>query len=233
MGSYVDGAPVSIEQASSTDSFAAEFPAGLAFGRSKPAVNVGSSKGRAVAEFEPSSDTRVLRSGIYPDLDFVKLTSILESSDGIDAKNRMKRTIWDMNDTECERTFIENYAKTFKMVDAHVPALVPQAWIQWHSSTKTHLRDQNSKHADRLLRVDFVAFWAGRRFAILVDDRGHYATKSGGAWAPSDEKYSQRLKEDRWLRKERWEVFRVSNWEMREPIALVEIMQDFRDFVGF
>ncbi len=233
MGAHEYSAPVSAENAPPTDLFAAEFPAGLAFGRSKPTVNVGSTKGRAIPEFEPSPETHVLRSGIYPDLDFVKLTSILEGSVGIDARNRMKRFIWNTAETECERKFLQSYAVTFEMADAHVPVLVPQAWIQWHSSTKAHLRDQNSKHADRLLRVDFVAFWADRRFAILVDDRGHYATKASSAWVPSDERYSQRLKEDRWLRKERWEVFRVSNWEMREANTLVEIMQDLRDFVDF
>jgi hypothetical protein len=114
-----------------------------------------------------------------------------------------------------------------------VPALVPQAWTQWHSSPKRDLREIDSRHSDELYRIDFVAFWDNKRYAILVDDIGHYAHKYGERWMANEESYSKRLKEDRKLRKEQWQVFRVSNWEIRSGSGVPEILNDLQEFIGF
>ncbi len=42
-----------------------------------------------------------------------------------------------------------------------------------------------------------------------------------------------RLKEDRKLRKEGWEVFRISNWEIRNEQLLSEILADFLEHIEF
>ena len=115
---------------------------------------------------------------------------------------------------------------------ADVPVLVPQAWIQWHSLKKADLRAAGSSYAADLYRVDFVAFWNNRRFAILIDDISHYAVKGVGRWDANETQYSNRLKEDRKLRKEGWDVFRVSNWEIRNG-GLPEILADLREFLRF
>lgn len=44
------------------------------------------------------------------------------------------------------------------MADKHVPLLIPQAWIQWHSLLKKDLVTQKSPMAGEFYRVDFVAF---------------------------------------------------------------------------
>jgi hypothetical protein len=81
--------------------------------------------------------------------------------------------------------------------------------------------------------VDFIAFWEYKRFAILIDDIGHYGIKnSNGVFIADEEQYSKRLKEDRKLRKDKWEVFRISNWEIRKEL-LDEILDDLREFIGF
>jgi len=41
------------------------------------------------------------------------------------------------------------------------------------------------------------------------------------------------LKEDRKLRKEGWEVFRISNWEMRRQELIPDILEDLKNFIGF
>jgi hypothetical protein len=84
-----------------------------------------------------------------------------------------------------------------------------------------------------LYRVDFVTFWNNKRYAILVDDISHYGKKGTQNWIADEEAYSNRLKEDRKLRKEKWEVFRVSNWKIRTPTLLPEILSDLKDFIDF
>lgn len=79
-----------------------------------------------------------------------------------------------------------------------------------------------------------MAFWNNKRYVILVDDISHYAVKNDeSSWDASEENYSKRLKEDRKLRKEGWQVFRVSNWELRDDSRVEEILQDLREFIGF
>ena len=53
-----------------------------------------------------------------------------------------------------------------------------------------------------------------------------------GTNVANEEQYSKRLKEDRKLRKESWEVFRVSNWEVREDHT-GEVLNDLKDHIGF
>ncbi len=117
----------------------------------------------------------------------------------------------------------------------NIPTLIPQAWIQWHSQTKKDLRQIDSKHSDDLYRVDFVAFWDNKRYAILIDDISHYGKKRNldNNWLADEENYSKRLKEDRKLRKEGWEVFRISNWEMRRQELIPDILEDLKNFIGF
>ena len=130
--------------------------------------------------------------------------------------------------------FFVKYAKYFNMAySANIPALLPQAWIQWHSQPKRNLRAENSNHADDLYRVDFVTFWDNKRYVILIDDISHYAKKNKKFWCANEEQYSNRLKEDRKLRKEGWSVFRISNWEIRHDDLIEEILLDLQEFIGF
>ncbi|MEH2459009.1 hypothetical protein [Nostoc sp.] len=138
-----------------------------------------------------------------------------------------------MSQTEYEKIFFQKYTNLYDMWTKEIPVLIPQAWIQWHSSTKKELRANNSSYVDELYRVDFVAFWKNQRFAILIDDISHYAKKNYAYWNADQEKYSMRLKEDRKLRKEGWEVFRISNWEIRQEEIILELLADLREFIDF
>jgi very-short-patch-repair endonuclease len=86
---------------------------------------------------------------------------------------------------------------------------------------------------DELYRVDFVAFWDNHRYAILIDDISHYATKRSNQWLADEESYSDRLREDRKLQTEGWRVYRVSNWEIRDSQRLEDALLDLRRIVGF
>ena len=68
---------------------------------------------------------------------------------------------------------------------------------------------------------------------ILVDDISHYAVKPQSIWLAHEESYSKRLKEDRKLSRENWQVFRVSNWELRDQEKIPGILEDLRKFIGF
>ena len=212
------------------DLFQYQFPAGLPFGITKPDFAIASENGFQRLRFELKPGMGILRSEVYPNFTFRNL----ETSFGVNqmTNTAIKQALVKMNQTKNERDFFLAYAKTFNMADATVPALVPQAWVQWHSAPKRDLRSDSSIHTDDLYRVDFVAFWGNRRYAILIDDIGHYAKKVSNSWQADEEAYSKRLKEDRKLRKNRWQVFRISNWEIRNQL-LPEILNDLRDFMGF
>lgn len=114
-----------------------------------------------------------------------------------------------------------------------IPALIPQVWVQWHSETVPELRKSGSPYTSQLQRIDFAAFWHDRRHAILIDGIQHYAVKRKGRWDASEEEYSKRLAEDRFFRANGWEVFRVSNWELRDTDRQNQIMDEFERHVGF
>lgn len=215
-----------------SDLFQYQFPAGLPFGLQKPNMAFIPEKGTQKPKFEGDENIGILKSDVYPSLNFTKLNKHLENTPFLKTKGLYPALIV-TNQTESERKFFFSYQSRFTMSTADVPVLIPQAWIQWHSSTKRDLRSQSSSYADDLYRVDFVVFWNNKRFAILLDDIGHYAKKVGTTWQADEENYSKRLKEDRKLRKEGWNVFRTSNWEMRNEAFINEALDDLHSFIGF
>lgn len=213
------------------DLFKYQFPAGLPFGVPKPDFAVKAEKGGQTLKFELQSGIGIITSNVYPNFDFNKL----EATFGLNSSTNqiLKQALWDMNQTESEKTFFKSYAKKFDIANKSVPILIPQAWIQWHSQSKRNLRSASSLHKDDLYRVDFVAFWKNQRYAILADDITHYAAKRSENWIANEEAYAKRLKEDRKLRNEKWHVFRVSNWELRNTEIIEEVLEDLRTFIGF
>lgn len=214
-----------------SDLFKHQFPAGLPFGLEKPNFAIVSDKGSQKLHFEPKSGMGILSQGVYPNFTFQALEASFKVNE--QTNDSLKKALIGMNQTESEKNFFLAYTRTFNMASANIPVLIPQAWIQWHSLPKTNLRSGNSVHADDLYRVDFVAFWNNKRYAILIDDIGHYSKKNSHSWLADEESYSKRLKEDRKLRKEKWHVFRVSNWEIRHSELIPEILNDLREFIGF
>ncbi len=216
-----------------TTSFSYQFPAGLPFGVPKPEFAVKAEKGGQSLQFELQAGLGIISSNcdVYPNFDFKKL----EISYGLNSSTNkvLRQAITNMNQTEYEKKFFLAYAKKFDMANKNVPVFIPQAWVQWHSLPKKDLRSTSSLHKDELYRVDFVAFWNNKRYIILVDDISHYAIKDNNKWVASQEAYAKRLKEDRKLRKEKWEVFRVSNWEIRDEETIQEILEDLQIFIGF
>ncbi len=213
------------------DLFRHQFPAGLPFGLTKPNVVVKPQGGTQVLMFEAAADVGVIRAGAYPCLTFADLQAMASGTPVTSA--RFDEKLLALSQTDYEKTFFRQYATKYAMFTADVPVLVPQAWIQWHSLKKDDLRSAGSPYYADLYRVDFVAFWKNRRFALLIDDISHYGKKGPARWDADEEAYSKRLKEDRKLRKERWDVFRVSNWEIKNGTMLPEILTDLREFMDF
>ncbi|HEU0291312.1 MAG TPA: hypothetical protein VFR47_01155 [Anaerolineales bacterium] len=213
------------------DLFAFQFPAGMPFGLQKPNLAFVPARGTQLVKFEDSRNIGVLRNEIYPNLTYLVLSKRLENTPVF--RKEMLNALREMNQTDIEKRFFDEYCKRYYVREVEVPMLIPQAWIQWHSLPKKDLRSQSSTYIDDLYRVDFVVFWNYKRYAILIDDIGHYAIKTGPSWMADQEKYSKRLKEDRKLRKEGWNVFRASNWEIRHDESVKEILDDLQDFIGF
>jgi len=212
------------------DLFVYQFPAGMPFGIPKPDFSITPERGRQTLKYELQHGLGLLKGKVYPNFSF----RMLEIFYGLDnSTNRvLKKALIDMNQVECEKDFFIKYAQRFDMANKNVPILIPQAWIQWHSQPKRNLRSVGT-YADDIYRVDFVAFWNSKRYAILVDDISHYGVKEKSIWRADEESYSKRLKEDRKLSTENWQVFRVSNWELRDKEKIPGILEDLRKFIGF
>lgn len=213
------------------DLFSLQFPAGLPFGIPKPDFAVTSNSGGQSLKFELKSGIGIIWKDVYPDYDFQKF----QTACGITPETNLalKKALLAMNQTESEKAFFQMYAKTFGMAENKIPVLIPQAWIQWHSLPKQALAAKKSHQADEVYRLDFVAFWQNQRFAILIDDIGHFAIKRNGLWMADESSYSSRLDEDRKLRVEGWHVYRVSNWEMRDPQKINEILLNLQKVICF
>lgn len=213
---------------SAVDKFKQEFPFGLPIGLNKPIFAVVPDQSTQKTLFEETPKVGVIRGDVYPNFTYKKLKLCLEGQPFIPSLE-----IFCSICTPKEDLFLRSYEGKFRMTSEDVPVLVPQAWIQWHSEKKDHLRNEGSVYADDLMRVDFVVFWNNKRFAILVDDISHYGKKhQSGRWEADEVAYSKRLKEDRKLRKEDWIVFRLSNWEIRNGLTS-EILDDLKEHIGF
>ena len=215
----------------SGDLFKLQFPAGLPFGIPKPDFAITSDGGGQSLKFEMKSGIGIIWKDVYPDYSFQEF----QVACGISPETNLalKKALVAMNQTESEKVFFQTYAKNFGMSDNKVPILIPQAWIRWHSLPKRDLMAKKSHQADEVYRLDFVAFWKNQRFAILIDDIGHYAIKRNGLWVADEASYSSRLDEDRKLQIEGWHIFRVSNWEIRDPQKVIEILLNLQRVIDF
>jgi very-short-patch-repair endonuclease len=210
------------------DLFKRQFPLGMPFGLHKPSVAAIPHNGSQKIYFEETENIGLIKENVYPNFTYSRLKECLAGTP-IDSFE-LQQTLTNSCQTESEKKLFNFYVKNHVMWNENVPILIPQAWIQWHSNTKNELRSNNSSYAGDLYRVDFVAFWNNKRYAILIDDISHYAKKNYLYWNADEEKYSMRLKEDRKLRKEGWEVFRISNWEIRNEQYISEIVNDLLSY---
>lgn len=213
------------------DLFKLQFPAGLPFGIPKPDFAITSDGGGQSLKFELKSGIGIIWKDVYPNYGF----EAFQQACGISPETNLalKNALIAMNQTESEKVFFRTYAKHFGMADNKVPILIPQAWIRWHSLSKRDLIIRKSPQAEDVYRLDFVVFWRNQRFAILIDDIGHYAVKSDNLWRADEALYSSRLDEDRKLLVEGWHVYRVSNWEIRDPQKTAEILLNLQKIIDF
>lgn len=213
------------------DLFKSQFPGGLPFGIPKPDFAITAENGGQSLKFELKTGIGIIWKDVYPCYYF----QLFQEACGITSSTNLalKKALLVMNQTESEKAFFQSYAKHFSMVERRVPFLIPQAWIQWHSSSKRNLIANKSTLAQELCRVDFVAFWKNERYAILIDDISHYAIKIGNRWIADEKAYSKRLQEDRKLRVEGWHIYRISNWEIRDSQIIMEILSNLQSFIGF
>jgi len=213
------------------DLFKLQFPAGLPFGVPKPDFAVTSNSGGQSLKFELKSGIGIIWKDIYPDYDF----QTFQAACGITSETNLtlKKALLVMNQTEAEREFFQAYARNFKMAEAKVPLLIPQAWIQWHSLPKSDLRFKKSLQAEEPYRLDFVAFWKNRRFAIFIDDISHYGVKRGTQWLADEAAYSKGLDDERKLQVEGWTVCKVSNWEIKNSAKLIDILTSLQKIIDF
>lgn len=240
--------------------WAAQYPyGGFCFGPDKPTVHLVQDQGKQVIRFEGSALNGEIRQCLYPNFSFSDWTDFVYDTMGTDWIARLgiddnspqvrqcahlvtkalidKRATGEIDFWNWfqDRLTVAQTGYTNDVWDAPtwIPAIIPQVWIQWHSETLPDLRTWGSPYASQPQRIDFAVFWNNRRHAVLIDGIQHYAKKRNNVWEASEEQYSNRLAEDRFLRLNAWEVFRVSNWELRDPERRAIAMQDFEKQIGF
>jgi very-short-patch-repair endonuclease len=211
--------------------FLTQFPVGLPFGKPKPNFLVKAEGGAQELKFSLQSGNAILDAeDVYPNLNFRKLAGYFDC----DIENEtFKRAITSMNQTGCERKLFLKYAKKFEMPYRDIPVLIPQAWIQWNSKTRKELISNSDFDFNQIYRVDFVAFWKSKRFVVFLDDIGHYGKKHNDLWLADEESYFKGLVEERTLRQQGWEVFRISNFEVKQDLKLDDLLENMRFFLDF
>ncbi|MBW4426122.1 MAG: very short patch repair endonuclease [Nostoc desertorum CM1-VF14] len=214
--------------------FLSQFPVGLPFGKPKPEFAVQINKGSQKLKFEWKNGIGIIDFNVYPDLTYQKLAQNFNLYLGTTDKS-LRIALRDMNQTEYETQLFLHYANKFNMANQNIPILIPQAWIQWHSQSKKYLNSTSSLNINDIYRVDFVAFWKNKRFAIFIDDISHYATRKYNqeTWLASEEEYSKNIQQDRKLMKEGWFVIRFSNWEIKQKELLDKAMINLQEIIVF
>ena len=250
------------------DIWARQYPyGGFCFGPDKPKLDLVQEKGKQVVRFSGSAINGEIRKCLYPefsidqwskyvydemDKDWIRRLGIIEEYP--DRRYSSPEVIQKLIDERSpgEKDFIESFfyrcyfEEDFREDGSWkgpnwIPTPIPQVWIQWHSDTVDELRKWGSPYSSQPQRIDFAMFWGNQRFAILIDGIQHYATKHGSKWIASEEEYAKRLVEDRFLRSNDWEVFRISNWELRDwknDIQRINgranrVFHELEEFVGF
>jgi len=219
------------------DLFISQFPVGLPFGLPKPDFAIQIENGSQSLKFEWKNGIGIINFNVYPDLTYKKLAQSFNLLLGTTDDN-FRRALLAMNQTKREKEFFIKYAKEkFDMANQNVPVLIPQAWIQWHSQSKKYLSSKSSLNINEIYRVDFVAFWNNKKFAIFIDDISHYARlekdNQREQWFPDEKQYSKNLQQDRKLIKQGWNVIRFSNFEIENTELLEHIMIDLQEIIGF
>jgi hypothetical protein len=252
----------------SEEIWARQYPfGGFSFGLDKPTVHIVQERGRSVHRFTGSAINGEIQKCLYPNFSLDQWTTyVYEEMDkewisrlGIiedypEMRYAGPDVIQKLIDKRSpgEKDFIEGFFhKCSFESDFHedgtwrgpnwVPVPIPQVWIQWHSDSVVELKKWGSPYASQPQRIDFAMFWNNKRFAILIDGIQHYARKQDTNWIASEEEYANRLLEDRFLRSNDWEVFRVSNWELRDwkknlqnkNSRVDNVFQELEEFVEF
>jgi AbiJ N-terminal domain 3 len=122
-----------------------------------------------------------------------------------------------------ERLFLRVYKELYKSQGFHLPALLPQVYLQL---------DPRGRSDGTLAyqRVDFLLFMPNRHRVVLeLDGAHHYSSKDG---MPSPRNYAKMVREDRRIRLRGYELYRFGGAEML-PEALPEAMlrSFFRDLL--
>ena len=95
------------------DLFIQQFPGGLPFGLAKPDFSVTASEGSQSLRFELKSGIGIIWRDVYPDFDF----PTFQTACGINPATNLalKKALFAMNQTQCEKTFFQTYAKDVGM----------------------------------------------------------------------------------------------------------------------
>jgi very-short-patch-repair endonuclease len=108
------------------------------------------------------------------------------------------------------------------------PALIPQVWLNWLSQASA---EEQRRLDENPSRVDFAAFWRGKRHIVEIDGPSHYATAVGSDGYRVDEReYARNLKIARSLTKDGWVLTRIARIEIRDVMEMDALVADLEAY---
>jgi very-short-patch-repair endonuclease len=121
-------------------------------------------------------------------------------------------------DSPPEKYIFKAYYKVLlyeKFEPSKLPALIPQVYSSYDPRTRTELARQ---------RLDFLILFSNQiRVVIEVDGQQHYSDENGA----NPEKYAEMVAEDRRLKLEGYEVYRIGGYELGSKEAAQQMVTDF------
>jgi hypothetical protein len=123
----------------------------------------------------------------------------------IENANRGTRQMCDLQ-RRVERMLLET--------ELSYPALIPEVWFNVIGHDKT--AEDEAHLEENPQRVDFVMFAEGVKCVIEIDGPSHYAVYDEGSrrYEVSEQRYTKNLRIERSLRRQGWQIFRFSNYEV-------------------
>ena len=113
------------------------------------------------------------------------------------------------------------------------PALIPQVWLNYTYNPKRKPTQESNDIRDMPKRVDFFFMTHGKMHVVEIDDPSHYAIydDSKRKYETSEERYTSNLRAERVLRKQGFEIHRLSNWEIlnAKESELLQLIHDALD----
>jgi very-short-patch-repair endonuclease len=125
-----------------------------------------------------------------------------------------------------ETILMDTYFSMLSDYNNDLPALIPQAYYQWITTSQKKLGQDYPLDAQKM---DFIIFFPKKRVNIEIDGIQHYADKDSNQnhWVARPKKYEKMVIEDRRKSLLGWEIYRFGGSEFHDKGKAIIMLKDF------